>query len=79
MAENERITEAEWERRHARRECGAYGHDWSIIQTLSGPVRLTCARPCGDPGYVVMRDPDDPVPYRRRTYPAIPTEEQAHG
>ena len=53
--ENERLTEAEWERRRAERECRIYGHDWEIISTLAGPAALTCARPCGDPGYAVAR------------------------
>ena len=52
---DERLTEAEWARKNARRECSQYGHDWQIVGTLAGPVSLVCARPCGDPGYKVER------------------------
>jgi len=55
MSEGERLTEAEWERKRAWRECMDYGHDWEIVSTHAGPVRLFCARPCGDPGYSIVR------------------------
>lgn len=51
----ERLTEAEWTRRQAQRECSTYGHDWQILSTMAGPIALRCSRPCGDPGYRVVR------------------------
>lgn len=53
--EIERLTETEWEQRRARRECAAYGHDWQIISTMTGPIALRCERACGDLGYSVVR------------------------
>lgn len=54
-----RLTEAEWQRHTAQRECAAHGHDWFIINTVTGPVRLKCERGCGDPGYTVSRNEYD--------------------
>lgn len=51
----ERMTEAEWERKRASEECFRYGHEWEIVSTMSGPVALVCTRPCGDPGYDLVR------------------------
>lgn len=55
MTESDRLTEAEWEQRRAARECAAYGHNWQVIATMSGPIALRCDRPCGDPGYSLIR------------------------
>lgn len=50
---SERLTEAEWARRQASRQCSAYGHDWNIISSHTRPLRLVCDRPCGSPGYAI--------------------------
>ena len=51
----ERLTEAEWRRRMDARECLAHGHDWEVIETLSGPVSLFCRRDCGIGTFTIVK------------------------
>lgn len=32
----------------ARRECGAHGHDWTVLQKMTGVPYLVCCGRCGD-------------------------------
>ena len=67
----ERLTEAEWERRRAQREC-LRGHAWQVLESLGGPYAVVCGRGCGEPRYDLVRDDGGPgVPPPERP-PALP-------
>ena len=69
MMSEQLMTESEWTNRQASKECATYGHEWQIISNTTGPVRLVCDRPCGDPGYTVRRS-GDPLTTRPVDAPA---------
>lgn len=47
MTSEQTYTLMEARRKLARLECAAHGHDWTVIEKMSGPTHIRCER-CGE-------------------------------